>query len=146
MDSSPGGWSRELCNVDPPHVAPWRIGSEKQRRRSVQLPETYKALCRRRGEGALEGVVRLHSTDIEISGILGVSPWKSSIRDTEPLCAEWGLPKGLVLLQGDGHTWLALDYRESEVEPPVIQIDSETKGVLRVVSTFTDLLARIETE
>ncbi|MEU8078771.1 SMI1/KNR4 family protein [Catellatospora citrea] len=35
-----------------------------------------------------------------------------SLLDTPYLVGEWGLPSPLVLLTGDGHCWVALDYRE----------------------------------
>ena len=38
------------------------------------------------------------------------------------MTTEWGLPQDVVLLDGDGHTWIALDYRTDPhaVEPAVV--------------------------
>jgi hypothetical protein len=44
---------------------------------------------------------------------------------TAYLVREWGLPSGVVLLDGDGPTWIALDYRScgSAGEPSVVWLD-----------------------
>ncbi|WP_462405215.1 SMI1/KNR4 family protein [Gracilibacillus sp. Marseille-QA3620] len=41
------------------------------------------------------------------------------------LLKEWNLPEELVILNGDGHTWFALDYRNNRVEPAVSYIDTD---------------------
>lgn len=38
---------------------------------------------------------------------------------------EWALPKDILLICGDGHTWTAMDYRQTKEEPPIIYIDLE---------------------
>ncbi|MDA1643646.1 SMI1/KNR4 family protein [Bacillus thuringiensis] len=38
---------------------------------------------------------------------------------------EWELPKDLLLICGDGHTWIAMDYRHTNEEPLIIFIDLE---------------------
>ena len=48
---------------------------------------------------------------------------------------EWELPQDLVLLQGDGHTWIALDYRKGE-DPPVIFIESDECYSLLIAENF----------
>jgi hypothetical protein len=54
----------------------------------------------------------------------------SALTDTPYLVKEWELPAGVVLLCGDGHTWVALDYRScgSSGEPSVVFLDTETRG------------------
>ncbi len=58
-----------------------------------------------------------------------------SLADNSYLCEEWGLPSKQVLLSGDGHYWITLDYRNGEV-PSVSWIDTECDEDIPVASTF----------
>lgn len=64
------------------------------------------------------------------------------ILQTEYLSTEWGLPGGLVLLNGDGHWWIALDYRRSGPSgpPTVVWIDLERGEDLQVAGSFATFL------
>lgn len=78
---------------------------------------------------------------IEIDNLFGVSEDESqSIFCSENMTKEWELPNDLVLLAGDGHTWLALDYRGQKTEPPVILIESHQYSSVQLARTFETLL------
>jgi hypothetical protein len=70
-------------------------------------------------------------------------PYGSSIFDSASLTEEWGLPNKLVLIEGDGHTWLALDYRESAVDPTVIVVESDEGNHLLVANNFREFVRSI---
>lgn len=55
---------------------------------------------------------------------------------------EWGLPKGLVPLDGDGHWWCCLNYRACgpKGEPVVTHVDLEMKYEFKVAGSFHELL------
>jgi hypothetical protein len=53
---------------------------------------------------------------------------------------EWGLPPRQVLLSGDGHWWITLDYRRSDV-PTVAWIDVECGQDLQIAPSFAAFLA-----
>lgn len=57
------------------------------------------------------------------------------------LLREWEMPEGLVLLSGDGHTWVALDYRAcgAQGEPPVVWIDNEAEDSPHIEQVAPDL-------
>jgi hypothetical protein len=77
----------------------------------------------------------------EIGALSGLDPDQyRSIFDSPSLIEEWQLPKGLVLIDGDGHTWLALDYRVSKTTPRVIVIESDESNYLVVASNFNEFL------
>ncbi|QQD24424.1 hypothetical protein GJQ55_08005 [Venatoribacter cucullus] len=77
----------------------------------------------------------------EIGSYLGLDHNENrSIFDSSWLVREWGLPERLVLIEGDGHEWLALDYRNSEVEPRVILIESEFNQYKVVANNFDDFV------
>ena len=52
---------------------------------------------------------------------------------------EWGLPEKQVLLTGDGHWWITLDYRKSNT-PSVRWIDVECGEDIHVANSFKDFI------
>lgn len=82
----------------------------------------------------------------EIGEFSGLDPEKyRSIFDSSALIDEWELPKKLVLIDGDGHTWLALDYRESNKDPKVIVIESDEGNSLVVANNFKEFVSLLLT-
>jgi SMI1-KNR4 cell-wall len=65
--------------------------------------------------------------------------------DTRYLVQEWGLPTPIVLLSGDGHYWIALDYRVfgPDSEPAVTWIDNEMDHELRLAPDFRTFVERL---
>jgi hypothetical protein len=61
-----------------------------------------------------------------------------SLLHTPYLVNEWDLPSPIVLLYGEGHYWVALDYRAAEGigEPSVTWIDNEMSHELPLAPTF----------
>ncbi|MEU4098832.1 SMI1/KNR4 family protein [Streptomyces sp. NPDC026673] len=61
-----------------------------------------------------------------------------SLLDTPYLVAEWQLPSPIVLLCGDGHYWIGLDYRTCgpDGEPSVTWFDAELGTELALAGTF----------
>ena len=62
-----------------------------------------------------------------------------SILQTEYMTREWGLPPRQVLLDGDGHWWITLDYRQSN-SPSVAWIDVEIGEDIQIASSFSEFL------
>ena len=54
---------------------------------------------------------------------------------TDYMTKEWGLPEKQVLLSGDGHYWITLDYRKGP-EPSVAWIDVECGEDIQIASSF----------
>lgn len=69
---------------------------------------------------------------------IGTAEGTLSLLDTPYLVEEWGLPSPLVLLTGDGHWWIALDYRECgpDGEPSVTWFDTELDQDLLLAPDF----------
>jgi hypothetical protein len=63
-----------------------------------------------------------------------------NLLQTEYMTEEWGLPEKQVLLSGDGHYWITLDYRHGS-EPSVAWIDVECGEDMQVAESFDDFLA-----
>ncbi|MFJ8295187.1 SMI1/KNR4 family protein [Streptomyces sp. NPDC094447] len=73
----------------------------------------------------------------ELMGI-GTGEHGLSLMDTPYLVAEWGLPSPLVLLSGDGHCWVGLDYRSggAAVEPAVTWFDADSGVEVPLAADF----------
>jgi SMI1-KNR4 cell-wall len=63
-----------------------------------------------------------------------------NLLQTEYMTMEWGLPPKQVLLSGDGHYWITLDYRNGP-EPSVAWIDVESGEDVQVATSFRDFLS-----
>ena len=77
---------------------------------------------------------------VPFSELFGIVTDKSvetaqNMLDTHYMIKEWGLPEKQVLLCGDGHWWLTLDYRK-ESSPSVRWIDVECEEDIEVASSF----------
>jgi hypothetical protein len=61
-----------------------------------------------------------------------------TLLDTPYLIGEWDLPEPIVLLYGEGHFWVALDYRNRhpQSEPSVVWIDNEFGEELTLAPDF----------
>ncbi|MGV8094665.1 MAG: SMI1/KNR4 family protein [Mangrovibacterium sp.] len=62
-----------------------------------------------------------------------------NILDSACMTREWGLPDRQVLLTGDGHWWITLDYRNWE-NPTVRWIDLECDEDTHVADSFDDFI------
>ena len=69
-----------------------------------------------------------------IGGLEGMT----SLLDTPYLVKEWGLSSPIVLLSGDGHCWIGLDYRccGPDGDPSVTWFDIELDTELTLASDF----------
>ena len=59
--------------------------------------------------------------------------------DTDYMTKEWGLPEKQILLTGDGHWWITLDYRDSET-PSVKWIDVECDEEIKIADNFDQFI------
>jgi hypothetical protein len=69
----------------------------------------------------------------------------TTLLDTPYLVQEWELPTPVVLLSGDGHYWIALDYRVCGPtgEPSVAWLDNEMDHELQVAPGFRAFVERL---
>jgi hypothetical protein len=65
-----------------------------------------------------------------------------NIFNTEYFIAEdWGLPPHTVAIAGDGHWWIALDYRVNRQKPTITWIDGELAKEAVIASNFSEFYA-----
>jgi SMI1-KNR4 cell-wall len=115
----------------------------------VVLPEEYiKILSIQNGGYLLHGTysyLLMHSNspiEIQIDHLMGIGR-NTGILDTPHFQEEWNLPKGLVLISGDGHEWIALDYRNSRTNPPIVHVNSEEETITIIAASFNEFLANL---
>lgn len=127
----------------------------------VVLPPAYVELMREQNGGYVDGrAIRLDLSaltldeeqryyvgdgNIEVSSILGIDPGRpeESIYCSAAMADEWGLPRGLILLDGDGHTWIALDYRAVKANPSVVYVITDPLTILPLAPSFAAFLERL---
>lgn len=124
---------------------------------NVRLPVSYVDALRQKNGGSTIGeYIRLPVQDIpqhlegfvdhgyvSIGGLNGIGASHQSITRTSYLTNEWQLPNGLVLLNGDGHTWIAFDYRKTTATPPIVFVDSDSGDTLLIANSFAELFASL---
>ncbi|MER7758132.1 SMI1/KNR4 family protein [Streptomyces sp. NPDC097619] len=122
---------------------------EAERELGVRLPGSLVELLRVRNGGEVADRWNAFPTEVpnswsedhvpldDLMGI-GRAEGGASVLDSARLVREWRLPRQLVLLSGDGHWWIALDYRacgEGD-EPSVTWFDTETVSEVPLARDF----------
>ena len=79
----------------------------------VKLPQSYLNIMRNRIGNRLRFDTFPSPSDYAGSKYPFIHRFRAIIELSQSkwLCDEWQMPQNLVLLAGDGHTWIALDYR-----------------------------------
>ena len=123
----------------------------------VRLPQAYVDALREKNGGATAGeYLRLPTQEVPqhlmgfvghgyigIDGVNGIGTSHQSITRTPYWVNEWQLPCGFVLLDGDGHHWIAFDYRNSTSDPSVVFLDSDSGDTLFLANTFSEFFASL---
>lgn len=140
-------WSDSAVGVQLPLTDEMVVGAE--RLLGVRLPCVLLELLRVQNGGVVaDGWNSFPTTqptswsdsDVPFDTMAGIGAAEGtlSLLDTPYLVQEWGLPSPVVLLTGDGHWWIALDYRECgpDGEPSVTWFDTELDQDLRLAPDF----------
>ncbi|SCF73670.1 SMI1/KNR4 family protein [Streptomyces sp. Ncost-T10-10d] len=113
-------WGEVRYGVEPPLTD--AVVQVAERQLGVCLPTSLLEILRVQNGGVVAGLWNAFLTDVPTSWSkdhvplddmmgIGRDNGQLSLLDTAYLVEEWGLPSPLVLLSGDGHCWIALDYR-----------------------------------
>jgi hypothetical protein len=118
-----------------------------ERRLGVKLPEEYVQLLRIQNGGYTQhlGFPMSQPTTwaddhVPLQELFGIVTDEAidtaqNVLATGYMTREWGLPPHQVLLSGDGHWWITLDYRRGEI-PSVAWIDVECDEDVQIARTF----------
>lgn len=128
-----------------------------ERTLGVELPAEYIELLRIQNGGYTKGFgypmtqrttwSDNHVPFHDLAGIV-VDPTISTplnILNSSEMTEEWGIPPAQVLLSGDGHWWITLDYRTGE-RPSIAWIDVECGEDIQVAPSFAAFLDGLRPE
>ncbi|MCP6682845.1 SMI1/KNR4 family protein [Bacillus nakamurai] len=120
-----------------------------ENRLNIILPESYKKLILEQNGGMINyntfptTVQNSWAEDhIEFDYLLGLGE-DPGILDSSYLIKEWDLPENVLLIHGDGHTWVAMDYRETNSNPPIHYFDVEADQDFRLATSFDEFLSKL---
>lgn len=119
----------------------------------VQLPSLLIELLRIKNGGSTSPMF-LNCTDKsiwidgyysieELFGINDESTDRIGILSTPYLISEWDLPEQQILILGDGHWWITLDYRINAKEPSVNWIEPEAERDVVIANNFEEFVRNL---
>ena len=123
----------------------------------VKLPDSFLDLLKIQNGGYTKGFVfpmtkktTWADNHVPLTELFGIvldeeSDSAHNIMQSDYMTKEWGLPDKQVLLTGDGHWWITLDYRQGDI-PTVRWIDCECVEDIHVTDTFDSFIKGLRTE
>ncbi|MBC1604417.1 SMI1/KNR4 family protein [Listeria rocourtiae] len=113
----------------------------------VKLPKNYIKMLKKQNGGYLKtDAVRVEFTNddgdgyILLDSLYGIKP-DEGVMETEYYKKEWGITKGnIVIIAGNGHSFVALDYEGTTTTPKVIFIDTESSQIEFISHTFEEFI------
>ncbi|MFJ4366657.1 SMI1/KNR4 family protein [Streptomyces chartreusis] len=147
-------WGEGSYGVQPPLTD--AVVQDAERQLGVRLPTSLLEILRVQNGGVVAELWNAFPTDVptswsenhvpldEMMGI-GRHDGQLSLLDSAYLVEEWELPSALVLLSGDGHCWIALDYRacRQQGEPSVTWFDVDDGTELALAADFQRFVERL---
>ncbi|KIL10110.1 SMI1/KNR4 family protein [Bacillus safensis] len=125
--------------------------AKAEKKLGVTLPVTYKKLIIQQNGGYIvhNAFPTTHSNSwaedhIQFNHLLGIAE-DEGIMDSAYLIKEWELPEGLVLINGDGHTWVAMDYRKTKENPAIHYFDVEMEEDFKLADSFDEFIQGLYT-
>jgi hypothetical protein len=148
-------WDRSVSEGVLPAITEEMV-EEAERSLGVELPRSYVELLRVQNGGYTSSDFEAFPTrqptswaddHVPFEQVFGIGRADAEypergLLDNAYFLDEWNVPEGLVLLSGDGHYWIALDYRDSgpRREPSVCWFDTEVDEDLELAASFDDFL------
>ncbi|MFL0451381.1 SMI1/KNR4 family protein [Bacillus altitudinis] len=125
--------------------------AKAEKKLGVTFPNTYKKLILEQNGGYTihNAFPTTHSNSwaedhIQFNHLLGIAE-DEGIMDSGYLIKEWELPEGLVLINGDGHTWVAMDYRKTKENPTIHYFDVEMEEDFKLADSFDEFIEGLYT-
>ncbi|MDQ0252637.1 hypothetical protein J2S74_000009 [Evansella vedderi] len=125
------------------------IVEKAEEKLKVKLPKTYINILKEQNGGYINYNSHPCSEPnswaedhVHIDHFFGIGDLAGNegILQSPYLIKEWDLPENIVLISGDGHTWIALDYRNKKEDPPVIYVDPDVAGIIPLAPNFETFL------
>lgn len=123
-----------------------KMVKEAEENLKVKLPKSYITILKKQNGGSIHyDCFPTHvptswaENHIRVDHLFGVEENKGILQSAY-LIKEWDLPKDIVLISGDGHSWVAFDYRDTKEDPPLIYIDTESEQIIEIAKNFDAFL------
>lgn len=120
--------------------------AKAEKKLGITLPDTYKKLILEQNGGyTIHNAFPTTQSNswaedhIQFNHLLGIAE-DEGIMDSAYLIKEWELPEGLVLINGDGHTWVAMDYRKTKENPAIHYFDVEMEEDFKLADSFDEFI------
>lgn len=119
---------------------------------NVKLPKYYLYILKIQNGGSI--VFNAHPSpkptswsdhSVNVDFIMGIGE-NNGILETPYYIEEWNMPEGLVLFSGQGHSWIAFDYRNTVENPPIVYINNETEEIFKIADSFEIFLKNLYVE
>lgn len=138
-------WEDAIYELAPFDHETIRVVEEKLQ---LTLPSDYIHLMKKQNGGYLrKDTFKIKDEEIIVDELLGISAnEEEGILMTIEMREEWGLPDDIILLSGDGHTWVFLDYRRSLERPSVSYLDLEMEEDYVLATSFTDFINGLDVD
>ncbi len=151
-DLQPPFWDTSSdYGVQPPLTD--RAVEEAERLLNVTLPDSLLDLLRDQNGGQVSDSRNAFPTSqptswsadhVPFDSVMGIGHRERtlSMLDSPYLVEEWGLPAAMVLVSGDGHYWIGLDYRtcDRNGEPSVAWFDADDNSELTLAPDFRSFI------
>ncbi|MGN7283268.1 SMI1/KNR4 family protein [Bacillus altitudinis] len=125
--------------------------AKAEKKLGVTFPNTYKKLILEQNGGYTihNAFPTTHSNSwaedhIQFNHLMGIAEGEG-IMESAYLIKEWELPEGLVLINGDGHTWVAMDYRKTKENPIIHYFDVEMEEDFKLADSFDEFIEGLYT-
>ncbi|GAB1305962.1 SMI1/KNR4 family protein [Bacillus altitudinis] len=125
--------------------------AKAEKKLGITLPDTYKKLILEQNGGyTIHNAFPTTQSNswaedhIQFNHLLGIAE-DEGIMDSAYLIKEWELPEGLVLINGDGHTWVAMDYRKTKENPAIHYFDVEMEEDFKLADSFDEFIEGLYT-
>ncbi|MEY8742424.1 SMI1/KNR4 family protein [Bacillales bacterium AN1005] len=114
---------------------------------NIKLPQDYIELLKEQNGGCLEKTclpVNFKNDwaddHILFDYLLGIEKDKG-IMESDYLLKEWGVTeKNLIIISGDGHFFVALDYRTNNENPTIVYIDTTKNKITKIYEDFSSMV------
>lgn len=123
-----------------------KMVKEAEENLKVKLPKSYISILKKQNGGSIHyDCFHTHvptswaENHIRVDHLFGVEENKGVLQSAY-LIKEWDLPKDIVLISGDGHSWVAFDYSDTKEDPPLIYIDTESEQIIEIAKNFDAFL------
>jgi hypothetical protein len=119
---------------------------------NVKLPYEYVSILKKQNGGYI--IYNAHPSpvptswsdnSVSLDHIKGIGKGMGILNNAY-LIKEWDLPEGIIVISGDGHSFIGFDYRITKNEPTVIYVDTQNNKEVTLASNFKEFLNNLYIE